>query len=219
MHTRSVTFARLADVHERMLDSNIGLFSPLSDGHFVVVWWNIGNGYPEILLARGVSDALIITICLRLICAVITMYSKTDGQGAKHEWVDSSQSLGTLSYVAVQIFAHMFGSNYGSIACHTLSCETFAHVPQTHVVVALGSYQTGIKTREVTAQDGTEYTEATVSSAVRDLLTTLESRRVDVNASIRELCVQEKRKNPAGTQDIPSAADIEEDSEDEGPGR
>ena len=69
------------------------------------------------------------------------------------------------------------------------------------------------------AQDGTEYTEATVGSAVRDLLTTLESRRVDVNASIRELCAQEKRKNSAGTQDIPSAGDIEEDSEDEGPGR
>ena len=51
MHTRSVTFARPADAHERMPDSNTGSFSPLSDGHFVVVWWNIGNGDPEILLA------------------------------------------------------------------------------------------------------------------------------------------------------------------------
>ena len=85
----------------------------------------------------------------------------------------------------------------------------FAHVPQTHVVVALGSYQTGIKTQEVTAQDGTEYTRATVGSTVQELLTTLESRRVDVNASIWELCAQEKRKNPTGAQDIPSAGDIE----------
>ena len=67
-------------------------------------------------------------------------------------------------------------------------------------------------------QDGTEYTEATVGSAVRELLTTLESRKVDVNASIRELCAQEKQKNPTEAQDIPSASDIEEDSKDEGPG-
>ena len=53
---------------------------------------------------------------------------------------------------------------------------------------------------------------------MRELLTTLESRRIDVNASIRELCAQEKRKNPTGTQDVPSAGDIEEDNEDEGPG-
>ena len=85
MHTRSVTFARLADVHKRMLAGNTGPFPPLSDGHFIVVWWNIGNRYPEILLARDVSDALIITICLRLIYLVTTMYSKTNGQGVKHE--------------------------------------------------------------------------------------------------------------------------------------
>ena len=68
------------------------------------------------------------------------------------------------------------------------------------------------------AQDGTEYTEATVGSAVQELLTMLESHRVDLNASIRELCAQEKQKNSTGTQDAPSAGDIEEDSEDEGPG-
>ena len=112
----------------------------------------------------------------------------------------------------------MFGSNYGSIVCRTLSCETFTHVLQTHVVVALGSYQTGIKTQQMTAQDGTEYTEATVGSAVQELLTTLESCRVDVNASIREFCAQEKQKSPTGAQDIPSTSDIEEDSKDEGPG-
>lgn len=219
MTARASAFANLANIHEHMLIGNINHFLLLQEGHFVAVWWNIGHGRAEVLLARGASYCCLLVVDLKLILVlglvtlVVTMYSKAAGSGAKHEWLESSHTLGTLSYVTVQVFARMFGLTYSSIACSTLSCETFAHIPSTHVILALGTLEGGVVSREVIAQDGTEWTEATVSPAVQDLLAELDGCKRFVDAGVRELCSQLKRKNPTGNLEILAV----EDSESEEP--
>ncbi|KAJ6601654.1 hypothetical protein B0H10DRAFT_1823662, partial [Mycena sp. CBHHK59/15] len=39
---------------------------------------------------------------------VITMYSKSGGKAAAHAWTETCTSIGSLSYIAVQMYQHSY---------------------------------------------------------------------------------------------------------------
>ena len=90
MTARSSAFTRLADVHEHMLNGNIDHFLTLCEGHFIVIWWNIGNGRAEILLARGAVLRLApdqSSLIFRLRCGtVVTIGHEDTCRGAERHW-------------------------------------------------------------------------------------------------------------------------------------
>jgi len=61
--------------------------------------------------------------------AVLTMYEKSGGKGAKHAWTDSAKSIGALSYMAVRCFQHIRQRHFLAMECTITHTTRFALLP------------------------------------------------------------------------------------------
>ncbi|KAJ7446900.1 hypothetical protein B0H11DRAFT_2248676 [Mycena galericulata] len=66
-----------------------------------------------------------------LLARVITLYSKGAGKAGKHDYVDSVNNIGRVSYAFVQTYAHRTGRMYQRVhsASAALNISRFAHLP------------------------------------------------------------------------------------------
>lgn len=68
---------------------------------------------------------------------VVAMYHLN---GGRHEWMEHTDQLGTISYISVQVYAPVGGRSFSSVACRDLDCATFLHVSAAHIIFSLASY-------------------------------------------------------------------------------
>ncbi|KAJ7741882.1 hypothetical protein B0H16DRAFT_1323583, partial [Mycena metata] len=78
---------------------------------------------------------------------VITLYSKNGGKAGAHSWVPSSDTIGSLSYMIVQVYQHFYRrqfkfSHRNYTALNTLH---FAHLPANSFLVLLPSRDEAVK--------------------------------------------------------------------------
>lgn len=133
--------------------------------------------------------------------AVVTAYSKAAGRASKHSWIESPTSLGTLSYIYVQVFTQFMGERYFSLSCGSLSTTMFAHIPSTHFLLSLAPHQHAIEVTEGLALGNlTDFTVATLCQDSNRLLNAISARRRDVDHCIGTLCKDLKRANPTGNK-------------------
>ena len=188
------------------MSANLGSFIPLRAGDFALVWWDIGNGTgPEVLLVRGeyavtYRDRNIVGMLTAT--TVVTAYSKSAARSSKHCWVESSTSLGTLSYISVQVFTQFMGERYFSLSsCGSLSTATFIHVPPTHFLLSLAPLQNAIEVTEGLALGNiTDFTVAVLCQNSSRLLNSIRARGQDVDRCVGQLCKDLKRANPTGNR-------------------
>lgn len=132
---------------------------------------------------------------------VLTMYTKSDGRGAKHDWTESATSMGALSYLSLQVYAPFFGANYTTAACPRLGgLATFVHVPPTHLVFSLAPFRAAIKVEKQTLADGAMLNTASLCTEAEKILLAFTKRKHTVGACITQLCKTLKRKNPTQRQ-------------------
>ncbi|KZV71006.1 hypothetical protein PENSPDRAFT_685015 [Peniophora sp. CONT] len=72
-----------------------------------------------------------------LLGQVITMYTNSGAKNASHDHIPTITSVGTPSYVYVQVFVWTYGNVFSSIACPQLHTSTFMRVPRTHLIMSL----------------------------------------------------------------------------------
>ena len=65
------------------------------------------------------------------------MYTSSGARGARYEWLNLTQSIGTPLYIAVQVFRPFHGPMFSSNACKLLDCPTFLYIPHKHVLFSL----------------------------------------------------------------------------------
>lgn len=81
------------------------------------------------------------------------MYSQSSYRGAKHEWLPSIDSVGTPSYINIQVFRPFANNIYSSLSCPTLHCSTFLRIPGTHILFSLASC-TNIMRQKISSANG-----------------------------------------------------------------
>ncbi|KAI0696274.1 hypothetical protein BC835DRAFT_878998 [Cytidiella melzeri] len=169
---RMQAFAHLQAIHPNMYNANISLSSPLNPGNFVLVSQSVDVAVSKLELLLG---------------RVVTMYTKSEGRGSKHAWTASVDSVGTPSYIAVQIYSHFAGSTYSANSCKKMDCPTFLNVPRTHVVLSLADYAKTITTGGINV--GThEVDTVTLCAASARLHLALTLRHDDISKAIKQLC-------------------------------
>ena len=105
-------FLHLQDVHESLQTANISVLCPLTTEHCIVARHPHADAKQVILLCRGMAliQAQVANTHPQRI--VLTMYTKGDGRGAKHDCSISIRSVGGASYVMVQAYLLLQGSLY-----------------------------------------------------------------------------------------------------------
>ncbi|KAJ7433410.1 hypothetical protein FB451DRAFT_1064410 [Mycena latifolia] len=78
---------------------------------------------------------------------VVTMYSKNGGKAGAHAWSSTSESIGALSFIVVQVFEHEFRRHFKIIPHSAASLGTlrFEHLPANSFLALLPKDET-IKT-------------------------------------------------------------------------
>lgn len=76
---------------------------------------------------------------------VLTLYTRSSARDSRNEWTASTDKLGILSYVSVQVFESIGGVHYSSTACRELGSSTFVHLPSTNVSFSLSSFNVTIQ--------------------------------------------------------------------------
>ncbi|KAJ6620031.1 hypothetical protein B0H10DRAFT_1792426, partial [Mycena sp. CBHHK59/15] len=69
----------------------------------------------------------------------LTMYSKGGGKAGAHAWVPTCESIGSLSYIAVQTYQHSYHRQFKITHHHNAALGTmqFAHLPSNSFLVRL----------------------------------------------------------------------------------
>ncbi|KAJ7467785.1 hypothetical protein B0H11DRAFT_2306121 [Mycena galericulata] len=116
MKRRQTIFSKLNSV-SRVAEAGIGSTCPLETGSYGFAM--VGS---EIFLAR-----------------VITMYSKNGGKAGAHAWVPTCDTIGSLSYIVVQLHQHLYHRQFKFIDRNYAALGTFrfAHLPSNSFLVML----------------------------------------------------------------------------------
>ena len=61
------------------------------------------------------SSLIILILNQSPICTVLALYSKTGGKNGKHSSVSESSNISAISYMAVQVFEHMYARQFRSV--------------------------------------------------------------------------------------------------------
>jgi hypothetical protein len=151
-------------MHENFHTANVTSFNPLNPGNLLIA---LRTGKQEVILGEGTSN-FNIGLFFNLNSAlseVITMYSKGEGKGSKHEWIPSAPSVGVLSYIYVTVFKPFAGNNmFSSMTCPSLSSSTILQVPRTHVLFSLASSAPKISSQKLKTTDGHPFSLVTLDT-------------------------------------------------------
>jgi len=136
LHLRDQAFSDFRGIHDNFHIANVTSFNPLNPGNLIIA------------LRTGKKEEVILG-------EVITMYSKGEGKGSKHEWIPSTPSIGVLSYVYVRTF-NVFAGNgmFSSMTCPSLSSSTILQIPRTHILFSLASSAPDITSQELKTMNG-----------------------------------------------------------------
>jgi hypothetical protein len=115
------------------------------------------------------------------------MHTNSGARGAKYEWIDSTNSIGKPSYIAIQIFRPFRGAIFSSNACESLDCPTFLRIPRTHVLFSLASLKSLITVQNLST-DGTITQLVTLPSLAMQIFKCLKSKQGHVGAAVKTLC-------------------------------
>ncbi|KAH9935430.1 uncharacterized protein B0H18DRAFT_1082220 [Fomitopsis serialis] len=188
---RQQAFLPLQDIHETIATANINLLCPLASGDFVMARHPRADAAQEILIGR-----------------VMTLYAKSDGRGAKHDWTASAHSIGAVSYVMVQVYTVLQGSLYTSITQPQIQATTFLRIPRTHLIMSLSSFSGDITVQALQFGDASPMEFVALGARVSQLLRTLTNRKSDVCRAVKTLCqlLNPRRKPVAPASAAASAA-------------
>ncbi|KAH9849428.1 hypothetical protein C2E23DRAFT_737305, partial [Lenzites betulinus] len=177
---RSDALLVLQDIHENFMTANVSSIHPLISGAFIVVLDHTTSLEPRVLLGR-----------------ILTMYSKSDARGSRHEHVTEVDNVGILSYVAVEVFVFSHNSTYSSLACPQLGTSTILRFPPTQVLFSFVSCKNTIKLAEITTPDGSTLTLATLCDYSAAILDQLQDRRHEVACAVKGLSKLVKKNKQA----------------------
>ncbi|TFY61741.1 hypothetical protein EVJ58_g4316 [Rhodofomes roseus] len=114
----------------------------LTAGHYGVV---VDDG--RVLIGRGMLPLFIIavlynvllTMDLRAIQSVFTLYSRTAGKGVAHAWQRNSANIGRVSYIAIQVYEPRLRNHFRAVlgSMGHLQVFRFAHIPSSQFLVRL----------------------------------------------------------------------------------
>lgn len=67
------------------------------------------------------------------------MYAKGAGKGGNHSWVSSAESIGSLSYLVVQLYEHVNQRTFQSThrQYRSMALSRIAHIPSNSFLVAV----------------------------------------------------------------------------------
>lgn len=134
-------FSTFRGIHEDALSARVTSLVNLKPGDFVIALQPTPSR-GKVVLAQGniTIVSFIIAHANNGLFTVITMYTKTDAKGAKHEWIASTDQLGALSNISLQVFSPTGRGRFTSIACPDFGDSTFLHLPMTHIIFSLASF-------------------------------------------------------------------------------
>ncbi|KAJ7723096.1 hypothetical protein DFH07DRAFT_759651, partial [Mycena maculata] len=185
---RVTALSQFQFIHPNVFSANITELNPLKDGHFVLAL-KPGGLPSEIILGE-----------------VLTMYSKN----THHDWIPLAPSVGTPSYIYVQVYRQLGASLFSSMASQRLACSAFLQIPRTHILLSLASFSLG---RQDITTSTSPVTLITLCQASLALFNAFHEQRNALHLAIKELAKKGKSNN-AG-DDLPSTG-IPSEPESEG---
>ncbi|KAJ7680771.1 hypothetical protein DFH06DRAFT_1164143 [Mycena polygramma] len=66
-----------------------------------------------------------------------------------HDWIPSTTSVGTPSYVYTAVYQPFTDRIFTSLACHSLGCGTTLQFPRTHIIFSLASFAPSITRQDI----------------------------------------------------------------------
>ena len=112
-------------------------------------------------------------------------YTTSGARNAQHQWVPSITSVGVPLYVNIQVYRTFSGDTLSNLSCLSLGCNTYLHVPRTHLLFSLASYS--ISHAEYQTPAGQTYILITPSSFAIDILKVLQVRVAKIDVLVKEL--------------------------------
>lgn len=145
----------------------------------------------------------------------MTMYSKTEARGSKHDWLPEATSTGAISYMIVQGYKLLHERVYSSKLCDTLGSPTFLCIPRTHILLSLAPHTSAIHAQRIGSLD--LITLCPSSAAVTK---SLEESKTAITAAIKLLVRSIKSNSELGGQvkqdeEKDDATDPEVDGDDD----
>ncbi|KAJ7736423.1 hypothetical protein B0H16DRAFT_1730764 [Mycena metata] len=175
---RANIFAPFQGLHENMYTANISELNPLKPRDFFIG------------LKPGKSGAVVL-------CEVITMYTKN----THHDWIPSTTSVGSPSYVSAFVYKPLSGNIFSSMACESLACSTVIHFPRTHILFSLASYD--ITRQAIPTVEGYPHSLATLCEQSHVLYNQLRRQEVELQLVVKDLTRLAKTKDG---NNVPGAA-------------
>ncbi|KAL1701957.1 hypothetical protein EV121DRAFT_211101 [Schizophyllum commune] len=137
LQLRATAFAPLLHIHEMMPYANITKMCPMIPGHYAIVLYRTAHG-KRVGLAQ-----------------IITMYTKSEGRGARHELASSITSVGQPSYVYARVFQSMGTVEIQTtLTCTSLACPTITQIPATDIVFAMGNFGNTFSGQSMSVEGG-----------------------------------------------------------------
>ncbi|KAG6915048.1 hypothetical protein DXG01_013714 [Tephrocybe rancida] len=201
---RATAFQKMQGIHENIYLANILHFNPLLAGHFVIALRPAKKGStPELLIGE-----------------IVTMYTKANFRGAKHEAARELKSVGHASYIYIQLYTS-FGPYFTSLACQPLSSSTFLQIPRTHIIFSLAGY--AIAKQELRNADAHLVNLITLRNDALQVHSQLAAMLPDVNAAVQLLkgLTSTRKASPVmlphtTAMDLPDADQSDSSSESDG---
>ena len=149
----------LQDVHESLKTADISVLCPLTTENHIIAWHPHADAKQIIVLSQGITPS---TYILAVIAdpphrIVLTVYTKSDGRGAKYDWSKSRfvRSVGGASYVIVQAYLLLQGLLYTSTSQPEMQTTSFPRIPRTHIIMmSLASFASDTTVQAVPLADG-----------------------------------------------------------------
>lgn len=131
--------------------------------------------------------------------------------GRRHAPVSTAYSLPALSYATVQVFKKFGKAKYTSLACDTLDCATFDHVPPAHIIFSFASYSVTHITSNDSPSEALVF--LTPSNEVLDILQGAKSAEKALLKALKSFKRELRKKSAAatGTSAVPTTAEDDED--------
>ncbi|KAF8803503.1 hypothetical protein BYT27DRAFT_7259964 [Phlegmacium glaucopus] len=200
LHLRDQAFSNFRGIHDNFHIANVTSFNTLNPGNLIIA---LRTTKEEVILGE-----------------VITMYSKSEGKGSKHEWIPSAPSIGVLSYVYIRTFNVFTGNGmFSSLTCPSLSSSTILQIPRTHILFSLASSASNITSQELKTADGHPFSLITLDTYSVSVFDAFRLRSNDLYKAVKVL---QKGVRSGTVGDLYQAATkdtvveaLESDSEDE----
>lgn len=129
------------------------------------------------------------------------MYAQGNYKGAKNEWLPSMDSIGVPSYINVQAYWTFTHNIFSLLACLTLHCPTFLHIPATHMLFSLATCSQ-ITYQDLTTANGHPLILINLCSFLLGMFQTLSAQSGIIKTLVNNLIKQLKSSKNAARENV-----------------